>query len=268
VDTTLLQFLNETVRDHPLLGSVIAGFANWGVLAFGLAVCGLWLLDQPSRSGVWRLAAATALASAALAMLVNQVVSHLWSRPRPYASHVDIVPLLSPSADPSFPSDHAAAAFGIAVGILLVHRRAGRLFLLWATLIAASRVLAGMHYPSDVIAGAAIGAVSAFAVVRLAGRPLQALVRLASTITDPVLAGVRSVEVVARTVGSPAVRSRIVIAVGGATLAVFAYRLRAHLLDEMPLTVLALWALVVVLAAHVANRSATSARAVSQERRA
>jgi undecaprenyl-diphosphatase len=260
VDYSLLQSINEAVRDHPLLVSVISGFANWGVLAFGIAACGLWLLDEPRRSGLWRRATAYALAAAGLALLVNQVVAHVWARPRPYASHADVLPLLSPSLDPSFPSDHAAAAFAIAVGVLLVHRGAGRVFLGWAVLIAASRVLAGMHYPTDVLAGAAVGAASAFAVVRLAGRPLDVIIRLASSITDPVLLVARRARVLSRTVGSPEVRRTVVLVGGAGALALFAYRLRGHLLDEMPLAVLAAWLLVVVLAAAIAGRSATPRR--------
>ncbi len=66
-----------------------------------------------------------------------------------------------PSPDPSFPSDHATAAFAIAVAIFLRHRKAGTLALILATLVSISRVALGTHYPSDVIGGALLGTAAA-----------------------------------------------------------------------------------------------------------
>jgi membrane-associated phospholipid phosphatase len=255
MDTTIAQTLNQFVRDHALLMDVVEDFAIYSVVAFAAAVAVLWLLDPPGRPGAFRLAVASGLAGAGFALLVNQVITHLWERPRPYASHTDIVSVVAPSGDPSFPSDHAAAAFGIAVGVLLVHRSAGRILLAWAALIAVSRVLTGMHYPSDVVAGAVIGTVSAVVVVRFALLPLQGAVRLASAILDPIVAVLARPRVVSRMVGSPPVRRATVMVVGGVALLVFAYSLRQHLLDEMPLVVLGAWGAVVVLAAAVAGRS-------------
>src|SRR5947209_4915195 len=157
MDYAIDHAINHGVRAHPLLVSIISGFANWGVVAFGVAAVALWLFDAPGRPAVWRRACAAGLSAASVGLLINQLVSHLWDRPRPYQAHASIVPLLSPSHDPSFPSDHATAAFAIAFGILFVTRRAGWPFLAGAFLIGLSRVLAGMHYPTDVLAGALIG---------------------------------------------------------------------------------------------------------------
>jgi undecaprenyl-diphosphatase len=121
-----------------------------------------------------------------LAMLTNQIVSHLWERPRPFVTHHALHLLSAPSADPSFPSDHAAAAFAIAFAVLALWRRAGVLFLVAAALIATSRVALGMHYPSDVAAGMVVGWLSATVVVRYACRPVGRMVDLASRFTDPI----------------------------------------------------------------------------------
>ena len=60
--------------------------------------------------------------------------------------------------DPSFPSGHAAGSFAFATFILTRHRRAGLALAALATLVALSRVALGVHYPSDVAAGALLGA--------------------------------------------------------------------------------------------------------------
>jgi undecaprenyl-diphosphatase len=96
--------------------------------------------------------------SAALALGVAHLIGSFWDRPRPYVSHPgDAHRFVSPSADPSFPSDHATAAFAIAVSLLLRSRRIGLLALAMAVVLAVSRVAIGVHYPSDAVGGALIG---------------------------------------------------------------------------------------------------------------
>ena len=108
------------------------------------------------------------------------------------------------STDPSFPSDHASAAFGIAVGVLLIHRRAGHLFLAAAFLIAVSRVATGMHYPTDVLAGALIGSTAGYIAARPAMRPLlEPLIRATSVVSDPVVWFVRQRQLTRRTLLRP-----------------------------------------------------------------
>ena len=137
--------------------------------------------------------------SASLALLANQAISHLWDRPRPFAAHPVSVHLFAAnSTDPSFPSDHAAAAFAIAVAVLAFSRAGGLAFLAAATLIAVSRVVLGLHYPSDVIAGAAVGTAAALLVTTFALPAIDVAVRAASTVTDPVLSRVRRASLRAR----------------------------------------------------------------------
>ena len=125
-------------------------------------------------------------------MLTNQVVSHLWERPRPFTAHPLATHLLAPmSTDPSFPSDHAAVAFAIAFAVLAFSRRAGAAFLAGAILIAASRVVVGVHYPTDVLAGALVGWTAALVVTRWCAPVLMPLVRLVERVTDPVVTLVR-----------------------------------------------------------------------------
>lgn len=61
--------------------------------------------------------------------------------------------------DPSFPSGHSAGSFAFAFFVLGLRPRVGAPLVLLAALVAASRVALGVHYPSDVTAGAALGAV-------------------------------------------------------------------------------------------------------------
>lgn len=100
--------------------------------------------------------------SALLALGVAHLVADLWARPRPYVAHPDVHLFIAPSQDPSFPSDHATAAFAIAVALLLRHRKAGWLALGLASVLSIARMAVGTHYPGDVAAGALIGTAAAF----------------------------------------------------------------------------------------------------------
>ena len=163
------------------------------VPAYAAATLGLWLLARPWGPARWKRATMAALLSAALALLANQAISHVWERPRPFAAHPAGTHLFAAaSGDPSFPSDHAAAAFAIAVAVLVFSRAAGAAFLAAATLIAFSRVVVGLHYPSDVLAGAAVGTAAALVVTRFGTPAIDVAVRAASTLTDPLLARVRA----------------------------------------------------------------------------
>lgn len=71
------------------------------------------------------------------------------------------------SAWQSFPSAHTATAVGLAIVLSLLYPQGRRLFAVFATAVAIQRVLGGAHYPSDVLAGAAVGWLFAVAAWRL-----------------------------------------------------------------------------------------------------
>lgn len=163
-------------------------FGALAVPLYAAATIALWFLARPYGDARWKLACASGLAAAAIAMVTNQAIAHLWERPRPFTAHPALTHLLSaPSLDPSFPSDHAAAAFAIAFAVLAFSRRAGIGFLAAATLIGLSRVALGLHYPSDVLAGMFVGWTAAVLVTRLGRSWIARLVSALSRVSDPLL---------------------------------------------------------------------------------
>lgn len=82
-------------------------------------------------------------------------------RPRPYEVWTDIQCAGVPLDKFSFPSGHTLHAFGFMLVALAYYPALVWLTLPFALLVAASRIVLGLHYPSDVLAGAAIGSLIA-----------------------------------------------------------------------------------------------------------
>ena len=188
MDWSVVHDLNELIRTHDVLEDPLTLFASLVVTVYAVATVALWFVARPEGARRLRLACVSALASAGLGLLLNQAIGQLWDRQRPYAAHPHILVLFTaPSHDPSFPSDHATAAFAIAVAVFFFSRRLGVVFLAFAAVIAVSRVLLGMHYPTDVLAGALTGTLAAVAVCTLGRRVVFAATALAARVTDPLL---------------------------------------------------------------------------------
>lgn len=135
--------------------------ANHGGLWFAVAA-GLAAAGQPAaRRGALRGAASLALASAA----VNTLGKGTVRRARPLTDAVPVIRRLHrPPVTTSFPSGHAASAAAFATGVALESPRWGAAVAPLAAAVAFSRVYTGVHYPSDVLAGAALGVGAALAV--------------------------------------------------------------------------------------------------------
>ena len=93
-----------------------------------------------------------------LGLLIYTLVKHLFVRERPFITHRAIDPAAAPLDRYSFPSGHTLHAVSFAWQATAHFPELGWVLLPLAGLIAGSRVVLGLHYPTDVLAGAAIGA--------------------------------------------------------------------------------------------------------------
>lgn len=105
--------------------------------------------------------------SVAGAFALTYGLKYLIDRPRPYDKYPDRVHAHSRENSPSFPSGHAATAFALATSLSITYPKWYVIApsALWAFSVGVSRMNEGVHYPSDVLAGAAIGAGCAVANV-------------------------------------------------------------------------------------------------------
>ena len=126
---------------------------------------------------VWRrpwffvaLVAAT-LAADGLSLLLRQWIG----RDRPPLVYAEPRPLVSVPHSGAFPSGHASCAFAAATVIAYASRRLAVPAYALAALVAWSRVYVGVHWPLDVIGGAALGTLVAIALLRLLEAPRRSL---------------------------------------------------------------------------------------------
>jgi undecaprenyl-diphosphatase len=185
IDYSLFRTLNDFAAAHDGIEDPLRLFALDAQYAFVCLLAVLFLARGKWRSVNGRHGVVAAGFSAILGLGIAQLIADLWSRPRPYAAHSGAHLFIAPSHDPSFPSDHATAAFAIAVALLLRHRAAGWLAIAMAVVLSVARVAVGTHYPGDVLAGAAVGSAAALILWHPAVRgPLHRLAEWGGGVYD------------------------------------------------------------------------------------
>ncbi len=100
--------------------------------------------------------------SVAAAFTVTAIMKISFAIPRPFLSGIE--PLFIHGGYNSFPSGHATVFAALTVSMFLFHHKRGWWFFASALAIGGARVMAGVHYPIDIIAGYIVGAVSAYLV--------------------------------------------------------------------------------------------------------
>ncbi len=150
-DLQLFHFINDFASRWGLLDWIarfLAGNLAYCIVAVMIAV---WILKREHRRML-----TVAFVSAAIARgIIVTLIRFFYHHPRPIL--VTDVHALAVNTEWSFPSGNASFFFALATGVYLYNRKWGMVLYFCALVIGLARIFVGVHWPSDILAGAVLG---------------------------------------------------------------------------------------------------------------
>lgn len=173
-DETLFLWINGLAGNIAFVDGFFKGIANdyFFIISACLIMLALWFgTREAGRREINQLGVIVASISLGIAQGLVTMINSALTRPRPFTELPTNLLFYQPT-DSSFPANSTAVIFAIAVGIFLVNRRAGTVLFGLAILHGFSRIYVGIHYPLDILGGAALGTMVAlliFGLIKLLG---------------------------------------------------------------------------------------------------
>ncbi len=160
-DVYFFYLLNSVAGQYPIIDAAIIFFAEMALPL--LCLMGVLFL-RPWR---WNNIVVLFLSMAA-AWSTNALIGMFFFRQRPYVDLENTHLLIGTTfGSKSFPSDHTVLSFAFAFALFLIHKKLGVAALIIAFLIGLSRIMAGVHYPLDVLAAIGIGCIWAWFIKKI-----------------------------------------------------------------------------------------------------
>lgn len=155
MDYKIFQSINQFAGKSSFLDQFVILFSLYGPILFGLVLVWLWFSKKGNKDENRKIVL-LAFTVAVITLGIDKVIELSYFRPRPFVNNTVTMLVEKSNLDPSFPSNHSAGAFALALTILWKRRRVGVILLIAAFSMALSRIYIGVHYPLDVIVGALI----------------------------------------------------------------------------------------------------------------
>ncbi len=176
-DEQVFTWINGLAGHVTVIDRLFSGLADdyFIIIAMCLVLVGMWFgTRDPEERERNQIAVLKAMASLGIASgfvawanlifvgaekYPGTLIHEIFNRPRPFVKFGEDVlhGLFYAPHDPSFPSNLAAVVFGLALAVWLMNKRTGMLLLVMACVACFARVYVGIHYPSDILGGAAFG---------------------------------------------------------------------------------------------------------------
>ncbi len=158
MDLQIFQLINDFAGRWPWLDQIGIFVASGMGYVLVAVLVALWFLRKEHRRMI-----VLSLVSAAIARGVFvTIIRFLYHRARPVP--VEALHRLVVNTEWSFPSGHAAFFFALATGIFLYNKKLGVVYYVLAALMGIARIFIGVHWPTDILVGAALGMLTALGV--------------------------------------------------------------------------------------------------------
>lgn len=159
LDILIFQQINGLAGRWVYLDSLGVFFAEYFIYILGGVA--LLLFRKNLRRVIW-----TILAVVLARFGIAELIRFFWSRPRPFVeNNVDL--LIGKTSESSFPSGHASACFALSFIVYHYNKKAGIVFFIASFLVSIARVFVGVHWPSDILAGAIVGIFSGWLIIKI-----------------------------------------------------------------------------------------------------
>lgn len=161
IDIDILRNINLNRNTH--LDGFLKHVSNSaGPVAFGLPVV-MFGLSYLMKDTLTRKRSLYIGASVLTAVVITNILKYSIDRTRPFETY-SFIEKMTGGGSPSFPSGHTSDAFSLATALSIVYPKWYVVVpaYAWAMTVGYSRMALGVHYPGDVLAGALIGAGSAY----------------------------------------------------------------------------------------------------------
>jgi len=171
-DLFLLRAVNGLAGRYESLDKAavfVAGYLEYFLVAVLVFILIKGAISKNIRS--IRTAVLGAVSAPFALFVVKYAISLSYYRPRPFLVDGNVHEILHLGSDrmvSAFPSGHTIFFFAMASVVYLNDRKLGRWFYVGAVLIGLARVFVGVHWPSDVLAGAILGILTGWGINRLA----------------------------------------------------------------------------------------------------
>ena len=166
MDHLIFQQINNLALKNLYLDEVAIFCASFlGYLLIGI----LFVLLIKDFKKYYKIVAQAFISGIFARFVIVEIIRFIWNTSRPFISNsVNLLIRHTPSA--SFPSGHATFFFALSCLIYFYNKKIGILFLIASFLISISRVFCGIHWPSDILAGALVGILSALIIKKIFGK--------------------------------------------------------------------------------------------------
>lgn len=166
LDTQLFYLLNNLAGQSSFFDGIVVFLASYLPPILIVFFIAFLLFSQHSKREKLQIFLITTISVVIARFGVTELIRFFYHRTRPF---VDLpVNQLLTNNDWSFPSGHATFFFAMATAVYLYHKKWGIVFIGATILMTLSRVIAGVHYPSDIVGGALVGIIVAHIIVYLA----------------------------------------------------------------------------------------------------
>ncbi|MAF79703.1 hypothetical protein CL629_01340 [bacterium] len=158
MDLSLFEFFYSFAHRSPFWDGFIVFFASYVPYLLGIGILFfVYRISSSWKNGLYLISvfALTAILSRGI---LAELIGFFSQKPRP-SVFLDIAPLFLKEGF-SFPSGHAAFFFALSFFAFIVYRKWGIVFLGISILIGIARIIAGVHFPVDILGGIVVGFIS------------------------------------------------------------------------------------------------------------